>query len=224
MRRPYRSANVTLLSSPDSRPPTPTPDPCPLILDCHVHTAALLPGHGRISERARTSIAFRILRRQLGLAADADDAATERALERTLLDTLAGAPELDAAVVLAFDRVYTRDGRADDAATHFHIANEYVASLAAQHTKILLAHRFTRFGRTPPRRSNAVSKRVRCYASGCRSLSASIPPTRSARRRTRHSRTSGYPCSVILDGSMCSQSSTALSLPQHVSSRRSNEE
>jgi predicted TIM-barrel fold metal-dependent hydrolase len=131
-----------------------------VILDCHVHTAALLPGHGRVSEQARRSVAFRILRRQLGLGADADDAATERALERTLVDTLAGAPEVDAAVVLAFDRVYTRDGRPDDAATHFYVANEFVASLAATHPKI-------RFGASiHPYRSDAAQEIERCVKAG----------------------------------------------------------
>jgi predicted TIM-barrel fold metal-dependent hydrolase len=108
-----------------------------LIIDCHVHTAALLPGHGTISDRARGSLAFSILRRQLGVSANDDDATTEDALERTLFGTLAGAPEVDAVVVLAFDRVYTRDGRADDAATHLYVANDYVANLAARHPKIL---------------------------------------------------------------------------------------
>ncbi len=120
----------------------------------------MLPGHGRVSERARASLAFRILRRQLGLSADADDAATEQALEHTLLDTLAGAPEVDAAVVLAFDRVYARDGRADEAATHFYVANDYVAALAAKHSKI-------RFGASVhPYRRDAAQEIERCVKAG----------------------------------------------------------
>jgi uncharacterized protein len=131
-----------------------------MIIDCHVHIAALLPGHGRVSEHARRTLGFRVMRRQLGLAANADDATTERALERTLVDTLTGARELDAAVVLAFDQVYTSDGRADEAATHLHVTNDYVSALAARHPKI-------RFGASiHPYRPDAVAEVERCAGAG----------------------------------------------------------
>jgi uncharacterized protein len=131
-----------------------------MIIDCHVHIAALLPGHGRVSDRARGSVAFRILQRQLGLSANADDAATEQALERTLVDTLTGTRELDAAVVLAFDRVYTRDGQADEAATQLYVTNDYVAELAARYPEV-------RFGASiHPYRRDAVAEVERCVRAG----------------------------------------------------------
>ena len=131
-----------------------------MIIDCHVHIAALVAGHGRVSEHARQMLAFRVMRRQLGLSNNADDATTERALERTLTDTLAGAPELDAAVVLAFDQVYTSDGQADEAATHLHVANDYVAALAARYPKM-------RFGASiHPYRPDAVREVERCVQAG----------------------------------------------------------
>jgi uncharacterized protein len=131
-----------------------------MILDCHVHTAALLPGHGSVSERARRTLAFRWMRRQLALPAHDGDAATEQALERALVAALAGAPELDAAVVLAFDGVYTRDGHPDAGATHLYVSNDYVAGLAARHSKIL-------FGASVhPYRRDAVAEIERCVEAG----------------------------------------------------------
>lgn len=131
-----------------------------MLFDLHVHTAALLPGHGLVSDEARRSLAFRFMRRQLGLPATDDDVATERALERALLETLAGAREVDAAVVLAFDRVYTREGRLDEAGTHLYVANDYVAGLAASNAKI-------RFGASiHPYRPDAVAEVERCVRAG----------------------------------------------------------
>jgi uncharacterized protein len=131
-----------------------------MLLDCHVHTAALLPGHGRISDRAQRALAFRWMRRQLRLPTGHDDAATEQALERALIDALQTTSDVDAAVVLAFDAVYTRDGRLDEEATHLYVANDYVADLAARHPKI-------RFGASVhPYRRDAVAELERCVRAG----------------------------------------------------------
>jgi predicted TIM-barrel fold metal-dependent hydrolase len=131
-----------------------------MIVDCHVHTAALLPGHGQISTRARESLAFRWMQRQLGVPRAADDAATERALERVLVDTVTEADGLDAVVVLGFDAVYTRDGERDDAATHLYVSNAYVADLAKRHPKI-------QFGASVhPYRRDAVAEIERCVGAG----------------------------------------------------------
>jgi len=129
-------------------------------VDCHVHTAALLAGHGYVSDRARRGLPFRWMRRQLALPALDDDAMIERALEDALLGALSGAPSVDAAVVLAFDAVYAADGRRDDAATHLYVANDYVAALAARHPKI-------RFGASVhPYRRDAVAEVERCARAG----------------------------------------------------------
>ena len=100
-----------------------------MIVDCHVHAAALLPGEGLVSAHARRALAFRWIQRQLGVQAEADDAAIQRTLEQALLRAVDGTPEIDAAVVLAFDAVYTREGAPDPARTHLFVANSYVAKL-----------------------------------------------------------------------------------------------
>ncbi len=131
-----------------------------MLLDCHVHTGALRPGDGHISAEARRSLAFRLLRRQLGVPDDRDDVAMQRRLEDALFRTLDGAPEVDAVVVLAFDAVYTRDGNRDDAATHFWVSNDYVAELARRHPKI-------RFGASVhPYRPDAAAEVARCARAG----------------------------------------------------------
>lgn len=131
-----------------------------MIVDCHVHTAALLPGHGRISTRQRESLSFRWLRRQLRIDPALDDAATESALEAALLATIAGTPELDAVVVLAFDAVYAEDGQVDERSTHLYVSNDYIAALAARNSRVL-------FGASiHPYRRDAVAEIERCVAAG----------------------------------------------------------
>src|SRR5688500_10157908 len=99
-----------------------------MVLDCHVHTAACTPGHGSMSPRLLGSVPFLFMRWKFGLVGA--DARTEAALERRLARTIDGTPELDAAVVLAFDAVYDRDsGRRDDARTHLYVTNDYVIEL-----------------------------------------------------------------------------------------------
>jgi len=130
-----------------------------MLIDCHVHTAALVPGHGSVSSRVRQSLSFRWLRHQLRIP-DGTDAGTEAAMECALFRALDAAPELDAAVVLAFDAVYTRDGVRDHGATHFWVTNDYVASLAARHPKI-------RFGASiHPYRPDAIAELERCVRAG----------------------------------------------------------
>lgn len=129
-------------------------------VDCHVHTAALTAGHGRISRQLRRALSFRWLRHQLGIGRTLDDEATERVMERALIDTVKAVPELDAVVVLAFDAVYRGDGTPDDAATHFYVANDYVAGLAAREPRLL-------FGASVhPYRKDAVAEIERCVRSG----------------------------------------------------------
>ena len=50
-----------------------------MILDCHVHTAALLPGHGCVSARTRRGLTFHWMRHQLGIPYGVSDATIERA-------------------------------------------------------------------------------------------------------------------------------------------------
>ena len=82
-----------------------------MTVDCHVHIAATRPSRGRMSPRLINSFAFRFMRWRMGLdpTADTFDDDVEAHLVRALNDT----PALDAAVVLAFDAVYARDGTLD---------------------------------------------------------------------------------------------------------------
>lgn len=129
-----------------------------MIVDCHVHVNAFLPVHGRTSEALLARPSFRYLRWRLGMKGA--DAGTERALEAALAAELLDATEIDAAVVLAFDAVYRKDGTLDDARTHLHVTNEYAATLAKRHRKIL-------FGASVhPYRRDAVEELERCVAAG----------------------------------------------------------
>jgi predicted TIM-barrel fold metal-dependent hydrolase len=129
-----------------------------MIIDCHVHVSALTPGHGMMSAKLLDSIAFRFMQRRLNLPGR--DAATERALEAKLAETIDGAEKLDAAVILAFDAVHTDDGAIDLSKTHLYVTNDYVIELAARHPKML-------FGASVhPYRKDAVAELERCAKAG----------------------------------------------------------
>jgi predicted TIM-barrel fold metal-dependent hydrolase len=129
-----------------------------VIIDCHVHICATTPGHGLMSDRLQKSLAFRFMRWRLGIVGY--DAATERQLERKLAETIDQTNWLDAAVVLAFDAVHDRDGRLDEANTHFYVTNDYVIELANRFPKML-------FGASVhPYRRDAIQELERCIAAG----------------------------------------------------------
>lgn len=129
-----------------------------VILDCHVHISAFEAGHGKMSARLLGSIPFVFMRWRFGL--EGQDGKTERELEDLLVRTIDGAEELDAAVVLAFDAVYSRDGAIDWKNTHLYVANDYVIELAARHPKMLFA------ASIHPYRKDAVAELDRCVAAG----------------------------------------------------------
>lgn len=106
-----------------------------MTIDCHVHLSALLPGHGAMSARLLKSPRFWLLAKRFGIPID--PALTDEALEKLLVRQLDEAAELDAAVLLAFDAVYTLDGNFDHANTHLALDNDYVINLAARHPKLL---------------------------------------------------------------------------------------
>ena len=125
-----------------------------MIIDCHVHVSACTPGHGLMSRRLLDSLPFRFMRWKFGLVGA--DERTERALERKLVEVIHGTPEIDAAVVLAFDAVHDADGRIDLSNTHLYVTNDYVIELAARHRKML-------FGASVhPYRKDAVAELERC--------------------------------------------------------------
>ena len=129
-------------------------------IDCHVHVLATTPGHGRLSGhlRRRPNVLFTRLR--LGISLFGSDETIERQFETRLIRTIDGTPELDAAVGLAFDAIYTEDGRLDEANTHLYVTNDYAAELARRHRKLL-------FGASVhPYRPDAVAEVERCVAAG----------------------------------------------------------
>lgn len=129
-----------------------------MILDIHVHVSALAPGHGCMSDRLLKTVPFRFMRWRLGV--EGNDAATERAIGVRLAETVDGTPELDAAVILAFDAVYDADGRMDEASTHLYVTNDYALEVVAGNPKM-------RFGASVhPYRADAVAEVERCVKAG----------------------------------------------------------
>jgi len=129
-------------------------------IDVHVHIIANTPGHGKVSSYLRKRPNIILSRLRLGIPLTGPDDKVEQAFEHCLVRTINQTPELDAAVGLAFDAVYTEEGRRDDANTHLYVANEYAAGLARAHPKIL-------FGASVhPYRADAVAELERCVAAG----------------------------------------------------------
>jgi predicted TIM-barrel fold metal-dependent hydrolase len=130
-----------------------------MIIDVHVHVSALTPRHGSMSQRLLKSAAFRFMRWRLGIRGQTPET-EERALERKLVRTIEENTKIDAAAVLAFDAVFDRDGRFDDANTHLYVKNDYVIELAKKHRKILFA------ASVHPYRKDAVAEIERCANAG----------------------------------------------------------
>jgi uncharacterized protein len=127
-------------------------------IDCHVHTCAFTPPHGKMSAHLLKTLPFRFMRWRLGMKGA--DAKTEQQVEHLLFRLLDETPQLDAAVVLAFDAVHDGNGNFDDARTHLYVTNDYAIDLAKRHRKIL-------FGASVhPYRKDAVAEVERCVAAG----------------------------------------------------------
>src|SRR5690349_12333742 len=129
-----------------------------MVIDCHVHIAACVPGHGLMSDRLLKSVPFRFMQWKFGL--NGASAETELALERYLVSTLDDAAELDAVALLAFDAVHDKDGRADWDNTHLYVTNDYAMELARRHRKLLFA------ASVHPYRTDAVAEIERCVQGG----------------------------------------------------------
>src|SRR4051812_31841484 len=129
-----------------------------MILDCHVHVSACTPGHGSMSSRLMNSIPFRFMQWRFGLHGASRQ--TEVDLENLLVKTIDETRQLDAAVILAFDGVHTREGIFDTHNTHLYVTNDYVIELAKRHKKML-------FGASVhPYRPDAIAELERCVAAG----------------------------------------------------------
>ena len=92
------------------------------------------------------------------------DAHVDETLERKLVELLDATPELDAAMISAFDAVHRRDGSIDLARTHLYVKNDYIFDLAKKHPKILAA------ASIHPYRRDAVAELERCVALGTRMI------------------------------------------------------
>lgn len=132
-----------------------------MLIDCHVHVSALLPSHGSMSPLILESFPFRFMQSRLGVKyKPGNDAQVEHDLQKLMFRLLDEATELDAAAVLAFDAVYTREGQFDAKNTHLYVKNDFVINLATQHRKILFA------ASVHPYRKDAVTELERCIAAG----------------------------------------------------------
>ncbi len=110
----------------------------PPVIDVHIHIAATREPGCKVSEELRREPAFawmlfadRIRRAELRRDFDGT-------VRRHIVGTLEGAPRVDRGVLLALDAVYGEDGRRVEEASHLVVSNEYVASLARAHPKVLL--------------------------------------------------------------------------------------
>jgi predicted TIM-barrel fold metal-dependent hydrolase len=129
-------------------------------IDCHVHVCATTPGRGVTSRLLRRRFSFAYIRWRLGLPFFADDQRLEREVEERLVRAVNETPEIDAAVVLAFDWAYRDDGSRDDANTHLAVTNEYAAELTQKHAKLLLG------ASIHPYRGDALAALEKCVAAG----------------------------------------------------------
>lgn len=130
-----------------------------MIIDCHVHVWAVGSLNGWMSDRMRYSPSFRLLARRLGVSRSPGPRA-DYDIENKLADSIDGAPQLDAAVVLAVDATYEPDGRIDVGRSHLFAANDYVAAVAGPHRKLL-------FGcSVHPYRKDALAELERCVRAG----------------------------------------------------------
>ena len=98
------------------------------------------------------------MRWRLGIGGD--NSLMERRLEWKLVETIYGTPEIDAAVVLAFDGVYNDDGVFDEGRTHLFVTNDYAIDLCRRHGKMLFGASIN------PLRKDAIAELERCVAAG----------------------------------------------------------
>jgi predicted TIM-barrel fold metal-dependent hydrolase len=129
-----------------------------MVIDCHTHVCASVPSHGQTSDQLLRTLPFRFMRWKLGI--EGNDAHSEQQVVTTLANALDQTPELDAAVVLAFDGVYDDDGTLNLAKGHLYVTNDFVIELCRRYPKM-------RFGASVhPFRKDAVAEIERCVAAG----------------------------------------------------------
>jgi predicted TIM-barrel fold metal-dependent hydrolase len=100
-------------------------------IDCHVHLSGVSEKNGcYLSSRMRRSFSIRYYFWKFGMQKMPD----EEAMDRRFVDILAksvGDSELDRAVLLGLDGVYSEDGAFDSKKTHVVVPNDYVKDVCA---------------------------------------------------------------------------------------------
>lgn len=132
----------------------------PLVIDVHVHTCAFRAGEGVTSDRLVRSGAFRWMRWGLGLGPLGTPAENQVKVESALYRAVGQTPELDRAVVLAFDAVHTETGVVDPSRTHLYVTNDAARRVASGSSKLWWACS------VHPYRRDAVAELERCKRLG----------------------------------------------------------
>lgn len=131
-----------------------------LIIDNHVHLAATGVGGCYLSDAYQRGIAFRYLRRVLGLSALGGEEMSAQyvAALRRQMDEAKGM--LDGVVLLAMDGRYDREGRLDLGNTTMYISNDYCFDVCATDPRFLPA------ASVNPRRRDALEELARVAERG----------------------------------------------------------
>ncbi|HYC69588.1 MAG TPA: amidohydrolase family protein [Opitutaceae bacterium] len=142
------------------------PEPSrPRRIDMHVH----LVGNGSAGTgcwyepTGLTRLLQPVMLRAMGLPAAALSGDFDRIYRDRLVELVRGS-SLDAAVLLAHDRVYRDDGAAWEGRGTFHVPNDYVLALAREHACFLPAVSIH------PGRPDALDELERCLAAGAVAL------------------------------------------------------
>jgi len=139
-------------------------------LDIHAHLFGLGDaGTGcRISEAIADGAAFRYLMATLYLRVPGKT--VDERYEEVLVEHVKGSG-LTKAAVLGQDAVYDRHGKVDWDRTSFYVPNDYIFTVAARHSEILIP-----CPSINPNRADAIEELIRCHEKGARLLKIH-PPT-----------------------------------------------
>jgi hypothetical protein len=132
-------------------------------IDMHVHIAG--SGYGGtgcfISDIARHSFSFDVLRRYLGIRKSELNGDLDGRLRELLFKHLDESRLVKAVVLFAHDRIYSRDGRLRESLTQIYVPNDYVFSLARRRPGRILPA-----ASVHPYRPDALDELDRCIEAG----------------------------------------------------------
>lgn len=107
-------------------------------IDCHTHLVVPTRGpRGYLSGWLARSPSFVFMKHALGLAGIKDPEEAYRRYLEQLADKVRGS-ELDRAVLLAFDEVYTRSGQRDEQHSRFYVSNDAVIDAVTAYPDVFL--------------------------------------------------------------------------------------